>query len=139
MKIYNKDEFANLTRDQKTVIAQHKINNGWIDNVTPPNGFIIDQSTGLPVPIHTQRTINTVGSLTQPPLPPPTVPIRPAGSPPPNVPTSIEVSAGSAGSAFGRAGGSPPNDDQTSVISRVTINGRAYSGPLYDANGNRIN
>ena len=36
--------------------------------------------------------------------------------------------------------GNNDNDDQASVVSRVTIDGRTYvSGPVYDANGNLIN
>ena len=75
-----------------------------------------------------------------PPPPPNHTPQLPATTPPPiQVPTAIQVPQGSAGSAFGRRNN---DDDQsrTSTISKVTIDGRVYvNGPVYDANGNRIN
>ena len=75
-----------------------------------------------------------------PPPPPPRVLQPPTGPPPTNndVPSAIQVPQGSAGSAFGRRN-TNDNDDQASVVSRVTIDGRTYvSGPVYDANGNQI-
>ena len=130
------------------MVTQHKINNGWQSNTLPPVLFTIDQLTGYviregPDP----RQINQVGTAFgyhQPTLPPPprnNIPPPPPSTTPPSqnqVPGTIQVSAGSAGDAFGQSSTPSSTSDQPSVISRVTIDGRLFNGPVFDANGNRI-
>ena len=140
LKVYSSEEFQNLTPGQKATIKQHKINHGWLDFNVPPRGMIINNTTGYAIPDpNATRHVSPVAN-TQFPLPPPPTTTSPIPPPPPqNVPNTIQITTGSAGSAFGRQ----PTDqnssnDQQSVISRVTIDGRAYNGPIYDANNNRI-
>ena len=140
-KMYPQQEWQNLTRDQKRMVEQVKVNQGWKNSSTPPDGYVIDTVTGLAVGSTANRSISHVNSFAPLPPPPPNhIPQVPATTPPPiQVPTAIQVPQGSAGSAFGRRNN---DDDQsrTSTISKVTIDGRVYvNGPVYDANGNRIN
>ena len=138
LKIYSPDDFQKLTPGQKAAIKQHKINNGWTDFNIPPRGMMIDNTTGYAViDPNSQRHISPVAN-TQFPLPPPPASHSPVPPPPPRVPNTIQIAEGSAGSAFGRPSDSSTQNDQSSVISRVTIDGRAYNGPIYDANNNRI-
>ena len=71
------------------------------------------------------------GGLVLPPPPP-----NNNGAPVPPIVTT-NTSASSAGRGFGRQGTRQNNSD-SSTIASVTVNGRQYNGPIYDANGNLI-
>ena len=138
-KMYSQQEWQNMSRDQKKMVEQVKINQGWKYGNTPPHGYVIDNVIGLAVSAnHGARSIPNINSFAPLPLPPPP-PSQVPQPPSTNIPNCIQVPQGSAGSMFGRRN----NDDaqsRTSTISRVTIDGRVYvNGPVYDANGNLIN
>ena len=137
LKIYPRDEWSNMNCDQKMIAEQLKINNGWKNGTTPPDGYIINEVTGQAVALTaSNRSIGQV-SYSYAPLPPvPTnAPVPPPGGPP-QVPNAIQVPQGSAGLVFGCH---QNGEDQGSVISRVSIDGRTYfSGPIHDVSGNQI-
>lgn len=66
------------------------------------------------------------------PLPPP--PSTSAGGP---VPPMVMTNSSTAGQSFGRAGTKVASTDN-STIANVTVNGRSYSGAIFDAQGNHI-
>ena len=143
LKVYQPMEFAELTNMQKSVVLQHKINNGWTDHFTPPTGLVIDDMTGFAVPEAGARNVGAV--LGAPVLPPP--PTQ-GGLAPPAVPNtvtfqtpgnSVTVPAqpNSAGAAFGRTVGNASTSSST--VSHVTINGQAYNQPIFDNRGNQLN
>lgn len=149
-RIYDDSEWSTLTPQQKQMVQEAKAKDGWINGQTPPPGCTIDQhgfataSTALVSAV--ARSINATSSSTvmaPPPLPP--APSRQAANPPSsqngNVPPVINTNAATAGSSFGRPGTRVnPNDDSGSVsqVSMVSINGQAYSGAIFDANGQRL-
>ena len=55
LKVYPKHEYTALNNGQKQIIEQLKRNNGWLDETTPPLGYIINQSTGLLTPDPSQQ------------------------------------------------------------------------------------
>ena len=120
------------------MVTQLKINNGWSDIFTPPQGQVIDNVTGLPVPVHQNCIVNQVnfGGVSLPPPPPDTI------CPPntPNVPDAIHVPLGLVGSLFGRhAAEESKEDNSIANISKVTINGQSfYTGPVFDASEQRL-
>ena len=75
-----------------------------------------------------------------PPLPPvPQINIMPP-SDASTIQTPVPAHSGIAGAAFGRAGSTAsPASVTNASIAPVSISGRAYTGPVYDANGNRLN
>ena len=121
-------------------IQQVKAAAGWINGYTPPPGFTLDAkgfatpSTSLvsAVQAHISRT-TTGGDATGAPLPP----AVPFGTAPP-IPPVIETNPGQAGNAFGRRGSRQPTSSDNSTIGQVSINGRSFTGSVFDANGNRI-
>ena len=54
----------------------------------------------------------------------------------PLIPTVIDTDPAQAGAAFGRRGSRQPPTSGDSSIGQVSINGRSYAGPVFDANGN---
>ena len=81
-------------------------------------------------------------------IPPPTTPQHNVGIiplPPPPIPAIIKTDALQAGTSFGRQGSRAPpasiitaSDQSQSNISMISINGRNYTGPIFDTNGNRL-
>ena len=67
------------------------------------------------------------------PLPPAVPPVT---APP--IPTVIDTDPAEAGAAFGRRGSRQPPTSGDSSIGLVSINGRSYTGPVFDTNRNRI-
>ena len=143
LKVYAPMEFAELTNMQKSVVLQHKINNGWTDHFTPPTGMIIDEMTGFAIHEAGARAVGAV--LGAPPLPPPPTY---GGLMPPTVPNTVTfqnadnsgtvpAQPNSAGAAFGRTTGNASTAGST--VSQVTINGQAYNQPVFDNRGNRLN
>ena len=143
-RIYQPDEYRNFTREQRQEITDLKVKTGWIDGNTPPPGFVLDNdgrpalSTHLVAAVRASmvgelRTTNdpndNVTALVAPPIPP-------TGMPPP-VPPVIMTQPLNAGHTFGRAG-SRVRGSGASTIATVTINGRSYTGPVFDAQGNTI-
>lgn len=136
---YPRDEWDNLTNDQKLQIQQLKANEGWVNGYTPPHGFSLNDR-GYPVPSHAMVSAvqsiigNTNTSTNTTFLPPP-----PVGDVP--VPPVINTVASQAGNSFGRSGSRQPstagnNDDST--IGMVSVNGRNIQGPIFDGRGNRL-
>ena len=78
------------------------------------------------------QQVQTPGAGTPLPPPPPPPPAVPAPAPP--IPGTITTN--NAGQAFGSSASRGGNVDASSIIS--TVNGQAYNGHVYDANGNRI-
>ena len=122
-----------------------KTRDGWINHVTPPNGFTIDPNSGLAVPTnamisairtatadsHTPGSTDT--STIQSELPP-----QPHGPPPvPPTITTVDNSIGTAGSQFSRSG--TRSVSQASVAQVSIVNGRQVRGPIFDAQGNPLN
>ena len=121
-------------------IQQLKTEQGWINGYTPPPGFTLNNN-GFAVPSTSlisavqahigQTNIN----YDAPPLPP----VMPFSLQP--IPPIINTNPNQAGIAFGRRGSrQQPAAGDTSVgqVSSVSINGRNYTGSVFDANGNRI-
>ena len=139
LKVYAPMEFGTLTPMQKSVVLQHKINNGWIDHFTPPTGMTVDEVTGFAINNDNRAVSAVLGA----PLPPP--PTQ-GGLIPPNVPNTVAFQnhgtviapANGAGSAFGRNNGNASTGGG-STVSQVTINGQAYTQPIFDNRGNRLN
>ena len=144
-RIYPQHEYNAMSYHQQQAIGQLKQSEGWIDQVTPPPGFTIDNNTGFAIPsgaiINAFRTASinqarTNRETTPPPsiinLPPP-----PNASNPPNQPNESDTLT--AGSFFGRSGTRNNQQQPTSLaVSAVSINGQPYRGDVYDANGNRL-
>ena len=145
-KVYPPAVFQTFTREQKKAIMDLKTREGWINHVTPPNGFTIDPQTGLATPTNAMisaiRTASigaatssmaTDTSTIQSELPPP-----PNGPPP--VPPTITTNTNpvsTAGSQFSRSG---TRTTTTSSINQVSIvNGRQIRGQIFDAQGNPLN
>ena len=146
-KIYPQREYSMLSYHQQQAIGQLKASEGWIDQITPPPGFHIDNNTGFAVPsnaiVNAFRTASIgamgsqAGSNNTPP--PSFISLPPAPSNNSPVPLS-NADTSQAGTSFGRIGSRQNNQDSASVsISAVSINGRPYTGDVFDANGNRLN
>ena len=141
-KVYGSAEWGNLDNYQRQAVMDLKARDGWINGQTPPSGCTLDQhgyavaSTTLVAAI--QRSIAAAStSSALPPAPSPTPVSAPSNAPNNLVPPVINTSASTAGRSFGRQGTRVPSDS-VSQISQVSINGQSYSGPIYDANQNRI-
>ena len=124
---------------QKAAVQQAKINDGWKDGRTPPDGFTVNgDGYAIPSPsiIAAVQSHYNIGQFQQAPTPGSGAPLPPPPPPFPPVPTTITTN--NAGQAFGSSAsrGGNGNGDASSIISMV--NGRSYSGHVYDANGNRI-
>lgn len=140
-RIYSPDEWYHLSAQAKQQVMNLKVEQGWINGQTPPHGFVLDNngfakpSTHLVAAVQ-QSLIGQTSSSNQTmiPLPPP----PPANAPP--VPPVIDTAASHAGASFGRQGTRQAPTDQQSVgnVSMVSINGRSYSGAVFDARGNRL-
>ena len=145
-KVYSEHIFNNFTPSQKREVSQLKTANGWLNANTPPPGFVIDQSSGFPVP--SQTTLAAMNSSVMiananmqhtPALPPPPMINVPPPPPPYNGSMSIGPSRAStptrAGENFGRSGSRTSNVS----VNAVSINGQPYSGQVYDKYGNPLN
>ena len=141
-KLYNPDVFRNLSIHQKREIMNLKKSNGWIDAVTLPPGYTIDQNSGLAVvlnsiisAIHTANINQQVSTQNENPPLVIHLPPAPAGNNPPNPPTEQNNNVHDiAGSQFGRSGRQNANPSSASV-STVSINGQPYSGQIFDSLG----
>jgi hypothetical protein len=134
--------FHKMSKLQKAAVQQAKIDSGWKDGRTPPDGFTINgDGYAIPSPsivaaIHSHmigqfQQVPTSGAGAPLPPPPPPPPATPPSAPP--IPGTITTN--NAGQAFGSSASRGAGGD-ASVISNV--NGRSYSGYVYDSNGNRI-
>ena len=142
-KVYSRDEYYNMTKDQKMRVQELKAESGWTDGNTPPSGFVVDDngypniSNQLVSAIQsTTSEVNTISNETPEhaivPLPPVPNGIR-------IPPTTMVITEESLiGSSFGRSGSWQPGQDNSS-ISSVMVNGRSYSGPIFNVSGRRIN
>ena len=144
-RIYPPNEYRNFTREQRQKITELKVQQGWVDGNTPPHGFVLD-SDGRPQPSNqlvaavrasmigevSTTTMDQQESTAIVPLPPP--PSTSAGGP---VPPMVMTNPMNAGQSFGRAG-SRVVSSNNSTIATVTVNGRSFSGPVFDGQGNRI-
>jgi hypothetical protein len=136
LRVYPREEYNQLTQDQKNQITNLKAQNNWTDGNTPPAGFEIGPN-GYAVPSRSiisavqsivggNQQAFSVGATST--LPPP-----PTDRPQP--PPVIHTPSNSAGSTFGQR--AAPSG--SSIISSVSmINGRPYDGPVFDARGNRL-
>jgi hypothetical protein len=140
-KIYNHDEWYNLSIQQKQQVVDLKIQQGWINGQTPPHGFVLNNnghavpSTRLVSQVQQSLSGNQSQGQSMVQLPPPPPPGRA-----PTVPPVIDTNASQAGASFGRRGTRQNNNDNNSVsnISMVSINGQSYNGAVFDSNGNRL-
>ena len=143
-RVYPRDQWMNLTQDQRKEVMNKKIEARWIDGSTPPPGYTLDSDgravmeQGLVNVIRSQissmnteagNTDNNGGLVALPPPPSQNAPVPPI--------VTANTTASSAGGAFGRQGTRQRSSD-SSTIASVTINGRSYNGPVYDVNGNII-
>ena len=145
-RVYPREQWINLTQEQKKEVMQKKIDANWIDGNTPPNGYSLDGDgrakidPGLVSVLQSQIAAVSGASQTSTPaaagmvnLPPPpsdnTAPVPPV--------ITTTTNASTAGAAFGRQGTRQRGSDQSSVAS-VTVNGRSFTGLVYDAHGNLI-
>ena len=145
-RVYPREQWMNLTQEQRKEVMNKKLEARWIDGSTPPPGYTLDNEgravveQGLVSVIQSQISTmaaanrgNTQGgglvSLPPPPSNNNTAPVPPI--------VTTNTTALSAGRGFGRQGTRQNNSD-SSTIASVTVNGRTYNGPIYDANGNII-
>ena len=144
-RVYPKEQWSHLTPEQKKQVMDKKIDAQWIDGSTPPNGYVLDQSgravvdQGLVSVFRSQIALiqgeasaagNQQSIVPLPPTPQTQAPI------PPMVTTG--TASESAGNNFGRQGSRQRQASDQSSVSSVTVNGRPYSGAIFDMNGNRI-
>ena len=143
-KIYSKEEYNNLTANQKGQVLALKKKNGWIDGFTSPPGFQVNMASGEAEP--SNQLVSTIRAATSSIIqedsslnsneinskPPPLTMIRP------NERTVSDTSSTHVGVTFGRPG-KRHSSTNNSTISSVTVNGRNYSGPVFDERGNRLN
>ena len=139
-KIYGSDEWYHLSIQQKQQVHNIKSEQGWVNGQTPPHGFILDDngyakpSTHLVAAVQQSiigRTDSTNTDMVQ--LPPPPQFIAPP------IPPVINTDASQAGASFGRQGSRQRQDNNSSSnLSVVSINGQSYSGAIYDSRGNRL-
>jgi hypothetical protein len=137
-KNYEREVWNSLSSQQKRQVSDLKGAAGWINGYTPPAGFVID-TNGYETPsTHVISAMQPIQHV--PPPPPPQHNFGVVPLPPPPVPAIINTNALQAGTSFGRQGSrAPPTSDQSqSNISMISINGRSYSGPIFDTNGNRL-
>ena len=141
-KIYNHDEWYNLSIQQKQQVVDLKAQQGWINGQTPPHGFVLNNngnavpSTRLISQVQQSISGNQSQGQSMIQLPPPPPPGRA-----PTIPPIIDTNASQAGATFGRRGTRQQNhhdNNSVSNISMVSINGQSYSGAVYDSNGNRL-
>ena len=136
-KMYPREVWFKLTREQQQSVHQKKADAGWVDGSTPPDGFKLD-SEGKAVPnvslvnaiCASIREISTTNQLV--PLPPTPTTLTPP------VPPIVTTNARTAGESFGRSGIRQRRADDNSTIASVTINGRPHNGPVFDASGNPL-
>ena len=151
-KLYDQAVYKNLTNQQRQEIRDLKVRHGWQNDITPPPGFTIDSNTGQAIPSNAIISAIQTGSVlpyneslsnfngSVPFLPPPPS-ITQVNTP--TVPLPINnatLGNGHSGSSFSRSGTrARTQDDNTSIVSAVTINGSPYTGRVYDSNGNPLN
>ena len=144
-RTYPSDMFHKLSIQQKAAVQQAKVDAGWKDRRTQPDGFVMN-GNGYTIPslsiistvqshysLHTIRQfqqVSTPGSAVLSLPPPPRPPTTPRTTP--GVPTTITTS--NAGQAFGSS--ALRRDGSISAVS--TVNGHSCNGPVYDSNENRI-
>ena len=138
-KLFSREEWHNMSREDKQAINTLKNNEGWINNYTPPPGYSLNPQ-GLPIQ---NSVINATSTSNIPPLPPHPSDIQ---IPHPDTVSQISVNSGQAGGAFGRtparsvaAISNVERQQQPATISPVSIAGRPYTGAIYDAHGRRLN
>ena len=136
-RIYSKDEYNNLTSNQKSQVHDLTMKSGWIDGCTSPPGFQINSHTGGAEPntqlvstIRAATTSSHCEDYTQGQS-------KVAFTSPPHI---IGGDSGSAlsGISFGRLGRRHPLPSN-STISSVTLDGKSYHGPIFDEKGNKLN
>ena len=122
-----------------------KIEANWIDGSTPPTGHTLD-SDGRAIMEPGQVSVfrAQIASMSADgdntltnglvPLPP-----QPRDSAPVPLIVTTATSSSMAGSHFGRSGSRQHRHSDQSSIASVTVNGRSYSGRVFDSNGNPIN
>ena len=117
-KLYSKDEYNNLTPNQKSQIHELKLNNGWLDGRTPPPGFQINHQTGRVEPntqmVSAIRTATSNTSYHNNNLSQSRVVFAPLphvieGS---TIGVSVEGSPTPSGTSFGRSGRRQPPSNQ---------------------------
>ena len=133
-----------MSHEQRQTVQDLKVNGGWINGQTPPSGFVLNDK-GYSIP--SSRLVSAVqqytsGASTQNvPLPPMPSDYTALVPPSVSVPPVVDTPARHAGATFGRQGTRvPPNNDAHSVgsVSAVSINGRSYTGAIFDSSGNRL-
>ena len=137
-KNYERDVWNSLSSQQKRQVSDLKGAAGWINGYTPPAGFVID-ANGYATP--STHIISAVQQMQHIPATiPPQHNVGMIPLPPPPIPAIIKTNPLQAGTSFGRQSSrAPPASDQSqSNISMISINGRSYSGPIFDNNGNRL-
>jgi hypothetical protein len=147
-RTYPQDLFHRMWKQQKAAVQQAKVDAGWKDGRTSPDGFVLNgYGYAIPSPsiisavqshirqynIRQFQQVQTPVSGTNGtiPLPPP-----PPASAPPAPPIPGTITTTNAGHAFGSSasrGGNNGTGGDVSVISMV--NGRSITGHVYDASG----
>ena len=112
-KVYGRDEYSNMTKDQKMRVQELKAESGWTDGNTPPSGFVVDDN-GYPTISNKlisaiRSTISEVKNISNATYEHTIVPLPPV----PNIisisPTLMVITnAYSTGSSFWRSGSRQP-------------------------------
>ena len=137
---YPPEEWQQLTPQQKEAVVQAKMNAGWINAYTPPQGFALDEN-GKPNRSNSLVSVvqSVIGQVSHqnytiaPPVPP-------LLALPPVIETAmITTPPAQAGHVFGRTG--QRRSDASSISSvtgaRITVNGQLVP-EAFDCNGNPL-
>ena len=129
-----------MTPQQKEAVVQAKMDAGWINAYTPPQGFALDEN-GKPTPLNSLVAVvqSIIGQFSHQHYT-----IAPPVSSPPALPPVIETAMittppAQVGHAFGRTG--QRRSDASSISSvtgaRITVNGQLVP-EAFDHNGNPL-
>ena len=138
-KNYDREDYQSMSQQQQMQVQQLKAAEGWINGYTPPAGFTLDDK-GFATPStslvsRVQAHIRATSTFGGDGIPLPPVPLAPV----PPIPPIINTNPHQAGASFGRRGSrQPPDNSSVGQVSAISINGRSYTGSVFDANGNRI-
>ena len=138
-KVLSREEWHNMSRQNKQVINTLKNNAGWINNYTPPPGYSLNPQ-GFTIQ---NSVINATNTNNTPSLPPPPSDIQIHH---PDTVSQISVNSGQVGGVFKRtparsvvAISNAERQQHPTTISPVSIAGRPYTEAIYDAHGCRLN
>ena len=124
-------------------VQELKAESGWTDGNTHPSDFVVGDNS---YPTISNKLVSSIRFIISEVKTVSNATHEHAVVPLPPVPTGIHIpptpmvitDAYSIGSSFGRSGNWQPRQDNSS-ISPVTVDGRQYSGPIFNVSGKIIN